>query len=107
MLPLPSSPFFVSDTHIDMLTAKQLGMAGRIFDTYHAEQQASGITRKRKRLAATQKLFLHSYTRAVESDFCRPYAMLLIAVEITGIIIITWHEIVENLSFIGYDKGIN
>lgn len=106
MLPLPSSPFFVSDTHIDMLTAKQLGMAGRIFDTYHAEQQASGITRKRKRLAATQKLFLHCIW-AVESDFCRPYAMLLIAVEITGIIIITWHEIVENLSFIRYDKGIN
>lgn len=36
-----------------------------------------------------------------------PYAMLLIAVEITGIIIITWREIVENLSFVGYDKGIN
>lgn len=50
---------------------------------------------------------LHSYTRAVESDFCRLYAMLLIAVEITGIIIIIEREIVENLSFIGYDKGIN
>ncbi len=50
---------------------------------------------------------MHSYTRAVGSDFCRPYVMLLIAVEITGIIIITWHEIVENLSFIRYDKGIN
>lgn len=24
------------ETHIDMLTAKQLGMTGRIFDTYHA-----------------------------------------------------------------------
>ena len=35
------------------------------------------------------------------------YPMLLIAVEIAGIIIIIWHEIVENLSFIGYDKGIN
>ncbi len=54
-----------------------------------------------------RKLFLHSYTRAVESGFCRPHAMLLIAVEITGIIIIIWREIVENLSFIGYDKRIN
>ncbi len=35
------------------------------------------------------------------------YAMLLIAVKITGIIIINEREIVENLSFIGYDKGIN
>ncbi len=50
---------------------------------------------------------MHRYIRAVESDFCRPYAMLLIAVEITGIIIIIEREIVENLSFIGYDKGIN
>lgn len=50
---------------------------------------------------------MHSYTRAVESDFCRPYAMLLIAVGITGIIIIIEREIVEKLSFISYDKGIN
>lgn len=35
-----------------------------------------------------------------------PYAMLLIAVEITGIIIVIKCGIVENLSFIGYDKGI-
>ena len=35
------------------------------------------------------------------------YAMLLIAVKITGIIIINEREIVENLSFIGYNKGMN
>ncbi len=52
-----------------------------------------------------RKSFSHRYIRAVESDFCRPNVLLLIAVEITGIIIKC--EIVENLSFVGYDKRIN